>query len=249
MTAGVRLDYFHPFDNEFERDFTFDPVWEAETEVGEEGWTAEMRIPFSQLRNSGQDLMWGLNINRYVPSINEDSYLGLVPREETGWASRFADLIGLESIPSSRRIEVTPYVASSATFTSETLFDEDDPFQDGKGHGREGRRGLQDGARSQSHAGRDGESGLRTGRGGSGGGEPDGSSRRSSRSAARSSRRSGPLRGNGPSFFYSRRIGASPHGQAHGDFVDTPSTTTILGAAKLTGRLQSGLRVGALVAP
>ena len=54
--------------------------------------------------------------------------------------------------------------------------------------------------------------------------------------------------GNGPSFFYSRRIGASPHGQAHGDFVDTPSTTTILGAAKLTGRLQSGLRVGALVA-
>ena len=43
--AGVRLDYFHPFDNEFERDFTFDPVWEAETEVGEEGWTAEMRSP------------------------------------------------------------------------------------------------------------------------------------------------------------------------------------------------------------
>ena len=49
-----------------------------------------------------------------------------------------------------------------------------------------------------------------------------------------------------PGYFYSRRIGASPHGWADADFQDRPDVTTILGAAKLTGRLGSGLSIGAL---
>ncbi|NOT26030.1 MAG: hypothetical protein HOP16_07990, partial [Acidobacteria bacterium] len=52
--------------------------------------------------------------------------------------------------------------------------------------------------------------------------------------------------GNSPQYFYSRRIGAPPSGTADGDFVDYPATTTILGAAKLTGRLASGTSVGFL---
>ncbi|MEJ2153620.1 MAG: carbohydrate binding family 9 domain-containing protein [Gemmatimonadota bacterium] len=95
--AGVRVDYFHPTDYEFERDFTFDPVWTARTHVTDSGWTAEMRIPFSQLRfNRSQELVWGVNINRYIPAINEDSFWIIVPRDETGWASRFGDLVGLK---------------------------------------------------------------------------------------------------------------------------------------------------------
>jgi hypothetical protein len=52
----------------------------------------------------------------------------------------------------------------------------------------------------------------------------------------------------GPSYFYSRRIGGSPHGSglAEGDYTDEPSNTTILGAAKITGRLSSGTSVGVL---
>src|SRR2546425_7739132 len=56
------------------------------------------------------------------------------------------------------------------------------------------------------------------------------------------------LRGSGPSYFYSRRIGASPACNAAGDFVDYPRNSTILGAAKLTGRLASGMSLGALAA-
>src|SRR3989442_12963252 len=56
------------------------------------------------------------------------------------------------------------------------------------------------------------------------------------------------LRGNGPSYFYSRRIGAPPRGAAAGDFVDYPHNSTIVGAAKVTGRLASGLSLGALTA-
>ncbi|HLG93976.1 MAG TPA: DUF5916 domain-containing protein, partial [candidate division Zixibacteria bacterium] len=47
---------------------------------------------------------------------------------------------------------------------------------------------------------------------------------------------------------YSRRIGAPPRGRAFGDYVDQPKTSTILGAAKLTGRLASGLSIGAMTA-
>ncbi|HEX6751650.1 MAG TPA: DUF5916 domain-containing protein, partial [Longimicrobium sp.] len=50
------------------------------------------------------------------------------------------------------------------------------------------------------------------------------------------------------SLFYSRRIGRSPHLGMDGDFVDQPSQTTILGAAKLSGRVGSGWSVGTLAA-
>jgi len=247
--AGVRIDYFHPIDHEYERDMTFDPVWEAETEIGESGWTAEMRIPFSQLRfNGGEDLRWGVNINRWVPSVNEDSYLVLIPRGEAGWSSRMADLVGLESIPSSRRIEVMPYVASSATFTSEALFDQDDPFRDGSDMdarlGLDFKMGLGPNLTLDATLNPDfgqveadpAEVNLTAF-------ETFFEERRPFFTAGQDH-----FETNGPTFFYSRRVGASPHGQADGDFVDTPRTTTILGAAKLTGRLQSGLSVGALAA-
>ena len=47
-------------------------------------------------------------------------------------------------------------------------------------------------------------------------------------------------------FFFSRRVGAVPGGPASGDFVDYPRANTILGAAKLSGRLASGLSLGFL---
>ena len=49
-------------------------------------------------------------------------------------------------------------------------------------------------------------------------------------------------------YFYSRRIGAAPVASASGDFVDYPHTSTILGAAKLTGRLPSKTSIGVLSA-
>ena len=53
---------------------------------------------------------------------------------------------------------------------------------------------------------------------------------------------SGPVN----NYFYSRRIGAPPSGRVSADFVDYPPTTTILGAAKVIGRLASKTSVGVL---
>jgi hypothetical protein len=245
--AGVRVDYFHPIDHELERDFTFDPVWSARTQVTADGWTAEMRIPFSQLRfNPGAELVWGVNVNRYVPTIDEDDFWIIVPRDQTGWASRFGELVGIRDVPGSRRIEVIPYVASSARIRSDGIFDEDDPFTDRTdGELRTGvdfRMGLGPNLTLDAAVNPDfgqveadpAEVNLTAF-------ETVFEERRPFFTQGQQN-----FIGSGPEWYYSRRVGAQPHGTVEGDFVDTPKTTTILGAAKVTGRLPSGLTVGAL---
>ncbi|MFN2384643.1 MAG: DUF5916 domain-containing protein [Gemmatimonadota bacterium] len=249
--AGVRLDHYLPEDADYygNRDYTFNPVWDAATEVNAEGWTAEMRIPFSQLRfdNVAQQV-WGLNINRYIPALNEDDFLVVIPRDQTVWASRFAEMVGIEGITPTRRIEVVPYVASEARVTSDALVNADDPFDDGSDLG--------------ARAGLDFKMGLGPNLTLDATINPDFGQVEADPAEVNLSafetffgeRRpfftegSQNFQGQGPAFFYSRRIGASPHGLAEGDFTFVPNTTTILGAAKVTGQLKSGLSVGALAA-
>ena len=91
-SGGVRSDYYHPSDAEDSRDFGFDPVWEARVALDSAGWTAEMRIPFSQLRfNNRPDQVWGLNINRWMPGSKEDIYWVMIPKQETGYFSRIGE--------------------------------------------------------------------------------------------------------------------------------------------------------------
>ncbi|HEU4883581.1 MAG TPA: carbohydrate binding family 9 domain-containing protein, partial [Longimicrobium sp.] len=103
--AGTRIDYYHPSDSEGSRSYSFDPVWQAETRVDAEGWTAEMRIPLSQLRfTASGDPVWGVNVVRTVPARNEVAYWQLVGRDQTGWSSRMGELAGLGALRPSRRL-------------------------------------------------------------------------------------------------------------------------------------------------
>lgn len=247
--AGVRLDWVHPSDSEHHRDHTFDPVWTARTEVTAEGWTAEMRIPFSQLRfDGGEAQVWGLNVNRYVPARNEDVFWIAVPKDRTGWASWFGEMRGLREIGGTRRIEARPYVAGEATLTDGALLDADDPFRDRLDGGMRGGLDLQMGlgpsltldatvnpdfGQVEADPAQVNLSGFET----------FFSERRPFFTEGRQM-----LESPGPSYYYSRRIGAPPHGDPDADFVLVPNTTTILGAAKLTGRPASGLTLGALAA-
>src|SRR3989454_11832555 len=54
-------------------DPSWDPVWEVKTAIDSLGWTAEMRIPFSQLRYpaTAEDQTWGLQIWRQENRLNE----------------------------------------------------------------------------------------------------------------------------------------------------------------------------------
>jgi hypothetical protein len=243
--SGVRLDEYFARDEEWAGESGYDPVWQARTAVDAMGWTAELWIPFSQLRfNDRPAQVWGLNVQRWVPTRNEEVYWSLVRRTEEGWASRFGDLHGISGIRPSRRLELLPYVASSSHLVGER--EAGDPFSGGanleRRIGMDAKVGLGSNLTLEATVNPDF-------------GQVEADPAEVNLSAFETffdERRpfftegAELLTGNVNNFFYSRRIGAPPAGDADGDFVETPSTSTILGAAKLTGRLASGTSIGML---
>ncbi|MCZ7554983.1 MAG: carbohydrate binding family 9 domain-containing protein [Bacteroidia bacterium] len=244
---GVRVEYYHSEDQEFSRDHSFDPVWEAAVSRDAVGWSAEMRIPFSQLRfNSRDELSWGLNMNRYVPSRNEDMYWVLIPKSETGWASRFGTLTGIRGIAPSSRIELFPYL--STDFTHSGTHDPANPLSTQStwqgGAGVDMKMGLGPNLTLDATINPD-----------FGQVEADPATvNLSAYEIYYDERRpffiegSQLLKGRGPNYFYSRRIGAPPRLTSDAPYSAKTSNTTILGAAKVSGRLQSGFSLGALTA-
>jgi hypothetical protein len=245
--SSVRMDWYHASDNEFDLNMGFDPVWEAQANIDALGWTAEMRIPFSQLRFTDRPVqVWGFNADHWNPATSEDVFWIPVPTNRTGWSSFMGELVGIEGIKPSRRLEVMPYGAADSRLRSDVH--PTDPF-----HG---------GANLAGRAGADVKMGLGPNITLDATVNPDFGQVEADPAVVNLSafevffdekrpfftEGSQLLRGNGPSYFYSRRIGARPSCNAAGDFVECPPNATILGAAKVTGRLASGMSLGALAA-
>ena len=245
--SGVRMDWYHASDNEFDLNMGFDPVWEARSNIDGLGWTAEMRIPFSQLRFTDQPVqVWGFNADHWNPATSEDVFWIPVPTNRAGWSSFMGELVGIEGIKPSRRLELMPYGALDSRLQSGVAAR--DPFNGG--------------ANLTGRAGADVKMGLGPNITLDATVNPDFGQVEADPAVVNLSafevffdeRRpfftegSQLLRGNGPSYFYSRRIGAAPACNASGDFIDCPQNATILGAAKVTGRLATGMSLGALAA-
>jgi len=114
--AGVKTDDITSNDF-FIGDRSWEPVWDVATTIDSLGWVVEMRIPFSQLRfPQVRDQLWGFQVFRWVLRKNELSQLVFVPKNETGYASRFAHLVGLRDIPAPRRLEALPYTLGRGTY-------------------------------------------------------------------------------------------------------------------------------------
>jgi uncharacterized protein DUF5916 len=243
--SGVRLDHFHPSDNETDVDTQFDPVWEARTNINEHGWTAELWLPFSQLRfNDSPERVWGLNVKRWQPLLNEQDYWVVIGRTQVGWASRFGDLRGIEGVEPKERLEVLPYVSSSSRMTGNR--DPNNPFDNGVNLGGRVGADMKVGIGSNLTL----EATI----------NPDFGQIEADPAEVNltvfetifTERRPFFIEGNSvlvagtSNYYYSRRIGARPTGTATGDYVDYPDVSTILGAAKLTGRFRTGTSVGFL---
>ncbi|MGH7679576.1 MAG: DUF5916 domain-containing protein, partial [Gemmatimonadaceae bacterium] len=245
--SGVRGDWYHPRDDENSIDTSFDPVWQASASIDATGWTAEMRIPFSQLRfNESEEQEWGLNFDFWSPSRNEEVFWIPVPRKEAGWSSWMGTLRGIRGIKPTRRLEVMPYVASNSTVNDSR--DIRNPFDDGRNIvGRAGgdvKMGVGPNLTLEATVNPD-----------FGQVEADPADVNLSAFETFFSEKrpffiegSQILAASGASYFYSRRIGARPRGAAPGDYVDYPEASTIFGAAKLTGQLAGKTSVGVLTA-
>ncbi|MBU1073520.1 carbohydrate binding family 9 domain-containing protein [bacterium] len=141
--SGTRGDEFVSNDGN-NWDGSWDPVWEGATRIDEGGWTAEMRIPLSQLRFDGaEEQVWGLQVQRRIFREEERSTWQQIPRDVSGWVSNFGEIHGIRSIEPARRIEIMPYsVARTETFAKI----EGDPYRDGNASdvdiGMDGKIGL-----------------------------------------------------------------------------------------------------------
>ncbi len=250
--AGVEKDVFH-FDDTNE-DLEWDAVWEVETQIDSLGWTAEFRIPLSQLRyraNSGAE-RWGINFLRDIARYDERDYWAPILPEQAGFVSQFGALTGLADLPAARRLEVRPYTVARLTRAPN---EPGNPFY----------------SENATHAsiGGDVQYGLSSSFTLTATLNPDFGQVEADPSQVNlgafesffSERRPFFVEGadifnfgiglgddNGERLFYSRRVGRQPRGRVPNDaeFVDYPEVTTILGAAKLTGRTPSGWSVGLL---
>jgi hypothetical protein len=255
--AGVQGDAI--IYNDTSDDESWDAVWTSAVTVDEGGWTVEMRIPFSQLRfPAAARHTFGVNAMRQIHRRNERAWLVHVPKTESGLASRMGHAVGFEGLAPRRTVELMPYVVSRAEIIAPATAG--DPFNDGSR--LFGGGGLDVKYRVTSSLTLDGAVNPDFGQV-----EVDpavvnltafetffqekrpffieganifGNFGRGGSNSFWGFNRAEPL------LFYSRRIGRAPQGPAEGDFVGRPAASTILGAAKLTGKTAGGWSIGLL---
>ncbi|MFY2561149.1 DUF5916 domain-containing protein [Corallococcus terminator] len=250
--AGVRVDWYHPDDHEYVRDLSFNPVWEARTTQTSDGWVAELRIPFSQLRfDAANEQVWGLNINRVIPRRNEEDFWVVVPRDITGWSSRFGELSGLRGVAPSHRIELLPYVAGDLRADAGENPRAGTPFENRRPYsarvGLDGKVGLGPNLNLDVTVNPDfGQIDADPAQVNLTDFEAIFDERRPFFTEGRQLFNNNNTNNAGPAYFYSRRIGAAPRLGASAAYVEPLKASTIWGAAKLTGRLSSGLSLGVL---
>ena len=254
--AGVKQDDI--CSNDFYLgDRSWDPVWEVTTAVDSLGWVVEMRIPFSQLRFPHvHDQVWGVNFFRWVFRKGERSQWAFQRKTEPGYASRFGHLVGLHDIVVAARLELLPYTVGRGTYDRPVPRD---PFDNG--HTYFGGAGLDLKYGVTSNLTLDAAVNPDFGQVES---DPAFVNLTAFEQFLQERRPffvegasifgfggTGPFVtfGNTPRYFYPRRIGRSPSLEPDAPpngFLDSPSATTILGAAKLTGKMPDGWSVGVL---
>jgi hypothetical protein len=247
--------------NDGEEDASWDGVWEGRVKRDAQGWTCELRIPFSQLRfTPGERQVWGVNFGRNIARRAEKSFAVIKPKAESGFQPRFPHLVGIEGVKSGRTFELSPYVTGKAEYL---VRPSGDPFNDGSRYtptvGGDLRTSL--GSNLTLNATVNPDFGQV---------EVDPaivnlsdveSFYQEKRPFFTENSRIFSFGSDGandswgmnwpqPEFFYSRRIGRTPQGGVPGDpaFADVPMATHILGAAKLTGRPAPGWNFGTLQA-
>jgi hypothetical protein len=239
-------------------DAGWDPIWYLKTSIDAEGWVAEFRIPLSQLRFADLDeLTWGLEITRVFFRKQERSLWQYIPPDAAGWVHLFGSMKGIKGIKPQKQLEIQPYsVVKTETFQKE----EGNPYQTG--------------ASSGANVGLDAKIGITSDITLDLSVNPDFGQVEADPSQVNltafelyfQERRPFFIEGNNTlnfpvtqfnnnNLFYSRRIGRPPQSSVDTDesgednvneYVKPIGRTTILGAAKLTGKNKKGFSWGLL---
>jgi hypothetical protein len=95
-------------------DPSWDAIWFSEVSTAGDGWTAEIRIPYSMLRYSRNESQeWGIHLRRRIPRLGEVSEWPYIPRNErTNLVSGYGVITGIKDLDPHRNIQVRPYILS-----------------------------------------------------------------------------------------------------------------------------------------
>ncbi|MCR9063464.1 MAG: carbohydrate binding family 9 domain-containing protein [Cytophagales bacterium] len=255
--SGVRGDEFIS-NNGNNWDSSWNPIWNAKTNIDEEGWTAEVRIPLSQLRfDKNPDKIWGFQVQRILFRNQERSIFQPIRQSDGIWVSGFAELHGLEDIVPQKQIEIAPYTVGKI---ERGPAEAGNPFKTGKN--------------SNVTLGVDGKIAVTSDLILDFTINPDFGQVEADPSQVRIDGFQNFFQERRPFFiesrnifdyeltgsqaggdydsdllFYSRRIGSSPHSYPalnKNEYADVPHNTSILGAAKFSGKTKNGWSIGLL---
>lgn len=253
--ANVQIDTV--LYNDIGEDGTWDGVWTSNVKIVPDGWIAEVRIPFSQLRFPDKpEHVWGVNITRRTARNNEWVRIVNTKKGDTGFVSHFADIVGISGIHRGRPLELVPYGVARSDIRSRA--DRNDPLLAPRDQ--------------RADAGLDLKYALTSSLTLTGTINPDFGQVEVDPAVVNLSEfetfypEKRPFFTEGvnifrfgdtpapshfnfffaPSLFYTRRIGRAPQITPDAEFANVPSDTTILGAAKITGKLPGGYSIGVL---
>ncbi len=251
--AGSKCDALHS-EGGSSTDKNWDAVWYVKTGRNDSGWVAEMRIPFSQLRFSDQEEhVWGLEVYRDLHRKKELSIWQPIPKDAAGIVHEFGALAGIRNIAKPHHLELLPY---SAAGLHASKIDANNPFSFNR--------------QSNLRAGLDGKIGLASGLTMDFTVNPDFGQVEADPSEVNLTafetffQEKRPffiegknifdyrlMIGNGDlandMLFYSRRIGRAPQRDLDlndDEYADVPQNTSILAAAKVSGKTSNGWSIG-----
>lgn len=240
--AGQKIDQKHLGD--FELDKNWNAVWKGKTTVNDSSWIAELQIPFSQLRyTKKENYIMGLHFSRSISRKSELSNWDYTPKTAAARVFLFGEMDGIHKIKSSRQIEFLPYGLSSFRHKSDNKESDKLIFNGGV----DAKIGISSNYTLDMTVNPD-----------FGQVEADPSVLNlTSYETFYQEKRPFFLEGNevfdfsieGNSIYYSRRIGSPPFfpGTYKSIVVtDKPAYSTIISSAKLIGKNNNGLSVGAL---
>lgn len=111
----------------------WDPIWWTKTSIDEEGWVAEIRIPLSQLRFAEKpEHTWGIQVQRFFFRNQERSQWKYIPPDAAGFVHLMGEMNGIKGIKPQKQLEIQPYVVGKTeTFQKE----EGNPYATGSSSG------------------------------------------------------------------------------------------------------------------
>ncbi|MGB8658057.1 MAG: DUF5916 domain-containing protein [Candidatus Zixiibacteriota bacterium] len=243
FVSGTQKDSYYYNDNN--SDDNWDAVWQSATKRTGWGWIAELRIPFQCLRFScQQNPVWGIYFSRHISRKNELDRWVYIPQKASGFVSLFGHLKGLTDLTPPKRLEILPYAVSYEKTEAKSL-------------------GNSDGEDLFGNSGFDLKYGITSNITFDATVNPDFGQVEADQTVLNLSTFETFYQEKRPFFlegfkifetpfqlFYSRRIGRQPSQEPESVayYIDKPTSTTILGASKMTGKTKGGTSIGILEA-